>query len=222
MDQNIPFWQKASRPFHEQADQYDQWFEESSLLFRIELDALQKLECPLEAPMLEIGVGPGRFAEALHIGLGIDPAFAPLEKAAQRGVAACQAVGEFLPIQTGRLGTVFLLFTLCFLARPQEVFAECRRVLKPNGRVVLGIVPASSPWGKLLHAKKEEGHPFYQHARFYEVSLAMQWLAECGFEIVEERSTLRQPPDSLKDFEPSSPETHDSAGFVVLVAKKRA
>ncbi len=221
MDQNIPFWQKVARTFHEGADQYDQWFEESSLLFRIELDALQRLESPLEAPMLEIGVGPGRFAEALHIGLGIDPAFAPLEKAAKRGVAGCQAVGEFLPLQTGQLGTVFLLFTLCFLAHPGKAFAECHRVLKPKGHVVLGMVPASSTWGKLLHAKKEQGHPFYQFARFYDIPLAVKWLTECGFEIVEERSTLRQSPDSLKDFEFSLPGIHGSAGFVVLVARRR-
>ena len=92
----MPFWRKASQVFHDRAAQYDQWFEDSNLLFRIELDALQQLRSPLGVPSLELGVGPGRFAESLGVDMGIDPAFAPLIKAARRGIVPCQAVGEHL------------------------------------------------------------------------------------------------------------------------------
>ena len=222
MNHNIPFWRKASQVFHDRAVQYDQWYEDSDLLFRIELDALQRLKSPLAPLMLELGVGPGRFAAALGVAMGIDPAFAPLKKASRRGVASCQAVGEYLPVRTERLGTIFLLFTLCFLEHPQAVLAECFRALKPQGFLVLGMVPASSPWGKLLQVKKEQKHPFYRYARFYETAMAMKWLEESGFEIVEKRFTLMQPPDSLEEHEPSQPGLNELAGFVVLVGKKES
>lgn len=222
MDHNDTHWRKASQVFEEHASLYDQWFDESSLLFRIELDALKTLESPLGRPMCEIGVGPGRFAEALGVGMGIDPALAPLKIAGRRGIQSCQAVGEHLPLQSGRLGTIFILFTLCFLEHPQKVFTECFRALEVKGHLVLGMVPASSPWGKLLQTKKAQNHPFYRYALFRETAVAVQWLEEAGFTIVEERSTLLQPPGSLKEFEQSRPGPNDLAGFVVMVGRKNS
>ncbi len=60
------FWRQAARVFDERAAEYDAWFE-GSLLFAIEREALQELATPLLGPKLEIGVGPGRFAEALGV-----------------------------------------------------------------------------------------------------------------------------------------------------------
>ena len=57
------FWRQAAGVFDERAAEYDGWFEDS-LLFAIERGALQELDTPLLDPKLEIGVGPGRFAEA--------------------------------------------------------------------------------------------------------------------------------------------------------------
>ena len=72
-----PFWRQAAGVFDERAAEYDGWFEDS-LLFSIECAALQELVTPLLGPKLEVGVGPGRFAEALGVEFGVDPALAPL------------------------------------------------------------------------------------------------------------------------------------------------
>ncbi len=211
------FWRQAAQVFDERAEEYDAWFEES-LLFAIERAALQELVTPLLSPKLEVGVGPGRFAEALGVEFGIDPALAPLAFAKKRGVLVSQAVGEALPYAEESLRTVLLLFTFCFLADPCPVLRECRRVLKPGGHLVLGLIVADSPWGRMLRQKKQEGHPFYQHATVYAPSEAEGYLAECGFVVKERRSTLRQAPDALREMEYSQPGLVSQAGVAVLVA----
>ncbi|HIJ91006.1 MAG: methyltransferase domain-containing protein [Desulfobulbaceae bacterium] len=211
------FWRQAARVFDERAGEYDAWFEES-LLFAIERAALQELVTPLLSPKLEIGVGPGRFAEALGVEFGIDPALAPLAFAGKRGVRVGQAVGEALPFTGQSMQTVLLLFTFCFLADPRPVLQECRRVLKPGGHLVLGIIAADSSWGRMLRKKKEAGHPFYRHAGFYRPEEVEQYLVGSGFVVEEIRSSLMQPPESLREMEHSRAGLVSQAGFVVLVA----
>ncbi len=214
------FWRKVARVFDDRAAEYDGWYEDS-LLFRIELAALEDIRTRYAGPMVELGVGPGRFAEQLGVDFGIDPALAPLVLAAQRGVRACQATGEHLPFKAKSLGTVFLLFTLCFLARPQEVLRECARVLRPGGHLVLALVSGASPWGKFLAAKGAQGYPFYRFARFYAVDTALAWLTASGFVIVEQRATLQQPPEAVVSMERSVAGAPEGAGLIILVAARQ-
>lgn len=212
-------WREKAAVFEERAAEYDQWYE-GSQLFAIERKALTDLATPLLQPALEIGVGPGRFAEALGVGFGLDPAWSPLVLARARGVMTCQGVGERLPYRSGVFGTIALFFTLCFVAEPAAVLTECRRVLQPGGILLLGMVPAQSPWGKALAAKKAANHPFYRHARFYEVTEAETLLAGAGFMVVEQRSTLCQQPGAELQPEASRVGVALDAGFVVLVGRK--
>ena len=213
-------WRNASQIFHERATEYDQWFDES-LLYKIELQALQEIQTFLPGPKLEIGVGPGRFAHDLGIFFGIDPALNPLCIAKERGVAVCRAVGEALPVRTGSIGSLYILFALCFMADPQKVVAECYRDLQDKGMLVLGIINAESPWGAMLNQKKREGHPFYKYAMFYGTETVTKWFDESGFEVLEARSSLLQTPDKLKTTEISQTGIVEQAGFVVLVGCKR-
>lgn len=159
-------WRNSSAIFHSHAAEYDSWFADNPL-FTIETTAIRALPCVIQPPALEIGVGPGHFAAALGSNFGIDPAAAPLKKARERGILACQAIGEALPFCENSFATVSLFFTLCFLQNPATVLQESRRVLQRHGHLILGIVPATSVWGKYLQKKKEADHPFYQHAHFF-------------------------------------------------------
>lgn len=213
-------WQQTSRVFNERAAEYDGWFE-NSLLFDIELAALQELATDLPSPRIELGVGPGRFARQLDIGIGIDPAPAALLIAAERSILGIAGVGEYLPLQTASVGTLSILFALCFLTDPLRVFKECSRVLRSDGLLLVGFIPASGAWGEALTEKKKQKHPFYRHADFKTIGETKHLLEQAGFEVTGSRSTLRQSPKTLKDFEQPQPGVDERAGFCVLAAGKR-
>ena len=212
-------WRQKAEVFHERADEYDSWFEDS-LLFAIETEAVRSLPTPLQHPALEIGVGPGRFARALESGFGIDPAMAPLRIAAQRGITVCQAIGEALPFGAGSFARVSLFFTLCFVENPDAVVAEAHRVLRDKGQLILGFVPISGKWGEALEEKKSSGHPFYQYASFFSVKQVVELLEHKGFHISSSASTLYQEPGHVSLLETSKPTIDEKAGFIVLAAVK--
>ncbi len=116
---------KAAQPFNEHAREYDNWYD-SSPLFDIELEAIRATTVQLMQPGLEIGVGPGRFAQALNIEFGLDPALSPLQLAKDRSIISINGIGEQLPVRMQSIGTVFLFFTLCFLTDPEMVFRFLR------------------------------------------------------------------------------------------------
>ena len=207
-------------PFDRLAGEYDRWFENNAV-FGVELTCLQGMRQKLLEPRLEIGVGPGRFAEALGIGFGVDPAFGALRLAAKRGVLVLQAIGEALPFVSGRFGSVVLLFALCFVDDPAAVLREAYRVLVPAGMLVIGMVPAASPWGEAILEKKKAGSPFYSGVNLLEVGQALEFVREAGFAIVEQRCALLQPPRGFAG-EPDDREgSTAAAGFVVLVGRKQ-
>ncbi len=216
MTQGLP---KSSEVYHQRAKEYDSWFDDS-LLFDIETAAVRALSVPVASPALEVGVGPGRFAEALDSGFGIDPAFAPLEIAGTRDIRVCQAIGEALPFGNNTCARVSLFFTLCFVQNPAEVLSEASRVLQKDGQLILGFVPATSQWGKNLQQKKENGHPFYEHARFFTVEEVKRFLTKQGFLLKASVSSLYQAPGEVTQMESPQPGMDKDAGFVVLTASK--
>lgn len=213
-------WRQNSQVFDERAAEYDSWFD-NNLLFDIELAAIQTLNIHFTAPTLEVGVGPGRFAQALGISIGLDPAVTPLRLAQHRGIQGCQATAESFPFRSNSLNGVCLFFTLCFLYSPQLFLQECLRVLRRDAPLVVGLVPADGIWGQTLLQKKREGHPFYENARLFTVNQVQALLEEHGFRILRGVSTLYQPPTALTACEQPHAGLDEQAGFVVLEARPR-
>jgi SAM-dependent methyltransferase len=210
---------RAAKIFNDHAAEYDSWFADS-LVYDIELAALQSLQIMTAKPKLEIGVGPGYFARDLGVTFGLDPAIVPLKFATLRGIKSLQGVGEELPLRSRSIGTIYLLFTLCFATHPLKIIKECCRVLKEGECLIVGMIPAESGWGKCLAAKKEAGHIFYKEANFYTIETVRGWLSEVGFKVIDSRSTLYQAPEQLEQREKPRPGSDEAAGFVVLVARK--
>ncbi len=208
-------WKKCSHVFNTRADEYDSWFEDS-LLFAIEAAAIKALAVPVTTPALEIGVGPGRFAQELGSDFGIDPAYEPLQIASGRDIKVCQAVGESLPFARDSFSRVSLFFTLCFVQDPGQVLREAHRVLQEDGHFLLGFVPSTSQWGKALLRKKEAKHPFYQYARFFTIEDLEILVQDSGFSIHNAMSTLYQDLESVDTMEAPNPGMDEFAGFIVL------
>ena len=211
---------KAS-PFDTMALKYDAWFEgEGKFIFATEVEAFRKCLPLLPKPWIEVGVGSGRFAQALGIENGIDPSPNLLAIAKGRGINVSLAKGEECFFDEETFGTVFLIVTLCFVDSPLAVLQQLYRVLKPKGKLVLGLVLHDSPWGQFYISKKKEGHPFYKHANFYSYEEMVGLLQHTGFTVEKVLSTLFQKPGKVTAMEMPNEGLSPDAGFTVVVASK--
>lgn len=207
--------------FDSLAKSYDAWFEEKGkLIFAIEVSAFKEVLPYLPKPWLEVGVGSGRFAQALGIETGIDPSAKLLEIAKGRGITVFRAQGEEQFFNKETFGTVFLIVTLCFVDSPLVVLQEAHRILKPEGKIALGLVLRESPWGQFYLARKEEGHRFYKYATFYSYQEVADLLKHSNFATNKVISTLFQRPNEVKGMESPQEQFSPEAGFTILVASK--
>jgi ubiquinone/menaquinone biosynthesis C-methylase UbiE len=135
--------------FNKLANRYDAWFdsEKGKPLYESEVLCLRPLVAELSAPLLEIGVGTGRFATRFPGAIGLDPAVGALRMASKRGVPSILGVGEKLPFKDENFGGVLIILTLCFVKNPIEVLRESWRVLYQSVSLILGIIPEYSHWG---------------------------------------------------------------------------
>ena len=208
-------------PFDESVADYDAWYDEAGrLVFETELRALRKVLPSLPGPWLEVGVGTGRFAQALGIGTGVDIAVKMIEVASQRDTAVLLARGEQLPFGDRCFGAVFLITTMCFLEQPLSVLREVHRVLVPGGKLVLAVMPADSAWTQLYEELKRQGHPLYTHAIFRSYDELVNLIERGDFSVQNTVSTLLQRPDEVTRAESPQTDFRTGAGFAVIVAGK--
>ena len=145
------------QPFDSLAQSYDNWYDtrKGKQIFEAELECLQKV-CPVcQGRWLEVGVGTGLFASRMGIKEGIDPSFAMLELAASRGIITYQGNAEDLPFEAKSFDGILMAFTLCFIDSPDKALTQYHRILKDNGQLLVGLIPADSPWGKSYQEKKK-------------------------------------------------------------------
>jgi SAM-dependent methyltransferase len=126
----------------------------------------------------EIGSGSGNMALPLKRA-GFDvTAVEPLESgaalSARRGVTTICATLEELRLPDAGLRAVGMFDVLEHLAAPAELLGEVRRVLQPDGILVVTVPAAPALWSDLDEAL---GH----HRRYRRASLSAE-LRECGFD----------------------------------------
>jgi hypothetical protein len=97
---------------------------------------------------------------------------------------------------------------------------EAKRVLIPNGKLVLGLVLKESSWGQFYQQKKEEGHRFYRYATFYSCDEVVKLIVQAGFVTERIISTLFQKPGEVHRTENPREGYFPDAGFTIIVAGK--
>lgn len=204
-------------------DAYDRWYDtrEGAAVFRAELECLRSLHRKHSGRWLEIGVGTGRFAHSLNIAEGIDPSVEMLKVAAGRGVRTKAGTAEHIPFAEGTLDGILMALTLCFVADISSALQECRRVLRENGCLLLGVIPADRQWGQTYRKKADSGHPVYAAAHFRTITEVAGLVQDAGFALTSAESTLFWSPGENPQTEPRiesgiCPE----AGFIALFFQK--
>jgi len=209
--------------FDDLTEKYDSWYdsEDGRPLYESELLCLRPLIENAPKPILEIGVGTGRFAMHFPDVTGIDPSINALRMAEKRGVKIVHGYGENLPFEDETFGCILIIVTLCFVQNPLVVLKEAKRVLKKDGCIIIGLVPKDSPWGIFYEEKKKQGHPFYSRARFYTRKDVEKMLQKCGMKITNFRSTLLQRPQENPHVEAPVEGFFKKAGFICIEAKNK-
>ncbi|MCK9356041.1 MAG: methyltransferase domain-containing protein [Dehalococcoidia bacterium] len=183
-------------PFDHVAAKYDAWYDspEGRALFDQEVEALLLVKGRVPGRWLEVGVGTGRFASAFGVEDGVDPSQSMRNLAAQRGIHAREGAAEALPYDDGSFDGVLVVATLCFTTDPAQSLREFLRVLRPEGTLVIGLIPSASPWGQEYARKGAAGHPLFSHARFLDVDETVRMAADAGLILTDAASALLQPP----------------------------
>ena len=200
------------------AARYDEWFERHPAVHQSEILALREF-LPTAGFGLEIGVGGARFAAPLGISVGLDPSMAMLRHAQKRGIEVVAGRAEVLPFRRASFDGVLIVTTLCFVDSPREMLREAGRILKPNGRLVIGFVDRDSPLGRDYLAHQAESE-FYLNARFHSAIDVQQLLQETDFRIVGWGQTLRGPAQETSEVE-AVEDGYGRGAFVVVAAEKR-
>ncbi len=186
--------------FDQYAKNYDQWYERpfGGSVFGLEVACLKRVISPFYLS-LEVGVGSGRFAQALGIQYGLDSSMELLKLARQRGICGVLGRAETLPFKSSSFDLVLMVVSVCFFEEPLRAFKEAHRVLKDDGYLVLGLVLSDSPWADFYKEKAKRGHPIYSHARFYSFGELSSILARASFRVEMACTTLFE---ELQDQEP--------------------
>ncbi len=194
---------------------YDAWYEKNKFAYLSELEAIKQV-LPEKGKGLEIGVGTGRFAQALGIKFGIDPSIEMLKIAKKRGINVRLGDGEQLPFKNDTFDYVAIIITICFVRDPQKVIEESCRVLKNGGKIIIGIVDKDSFLGK-FYQKKES--VFYGKAKFFSTAELTNLIKNTGFNGFCYYQTLFELSDKVNSIE--KPQNGFGKGsFVVISAAK--
>ncbi|KAF5411934.1 MAG: class I SAM-dependent methyltransferase [Euryarchaeota archaeon] len=175
-------------PFEENCAEYDLWFDENRFVYLSELNALRHFIRHGEMGV-EIGVGTGRFAAPLGIGVGIDPSLRMGEVASERGISFVRGVAESLPFRGEEFDFALMMVTICFVDDVKRSFDEVYRVLTVNGSLIVGFIDKYSFLGR-TYLHKKENSKFYRYARFYSVDEVMAGLRYAGFRKFEMIQTI--------------------------------
>lgn len=205
-------------PFEAHHQRYEAWFGKHAAAYISELLALRPF-VPWQGRGIEIGVGSGRFAAPLGVQVGLDPSRAMLAYAMARGIEVVQGAAEALPFAAASFDHVLVVTTICFVDSPDEMLAEVHRILKPNGRLVIGFVDRDSALGQDYLAHQFE-NVFYREATFYSAAEVERLLKAGGFAITAWGQTLALPLAETRDIEPLRAGRGQCAFAVVAAARQ--
>jgi len=206
-------------PFNNHVAEYEAWYKKYPYVFKSEVAAIKELMPKGEnIHAIEIGLGTGRFAKALGIKEGIEPAENMRALAEKKGIFVMNAVAENLPYKTLQSDVVLMNFCISYFEDLPEAFKEAFRVLKRGGCLIIGFIDKNSRIGKYYEDRKSESI-FYKQANFYSVSKVQKELKKAGFKEFYYSQTLFHDLDKIKSIEMPLP-GYGKGSFILIKAIK--
>ncbi|MDC5695867.1 class I SAM-dependent methyltransferase [Intrasporangium calvum] len=122
-----------------------------SLLAQDSVRQLQRWISLRDATVIDVGGGPGYFADAFAAAgaryAGLDPDVGELNARGEAGRNMLRASGLALPLRSGAVDVAYSSNVLEHVRTPEEMADELVRVTRPGGLVYLSWTPWLSPWG---------------------------------------------------------------------------
>jgi SAM-dependent methyltransferase len=206
-------------PFNDHVAEYEAWYEKYPYVFKSEVAAIKELMPKGEnIHGIEVGLGTGRFAKALGIKEGIEPAENMRAVAEKKGIFVINAVAENLPYKAVRFDFVLMNFCISYFEDLEKAFKEAFRVLKWEGCLIVGFIDKNSQIGMYYEDRKPESI-FYKQANFYSVNRVQRELKKAGFKELQFSQTLFHDLDKIESIEMSLP-GYGKGSFVLIKAIK--
>jgi ubiquinone/menaquinone biosynthesis C-methylase UbiE len=206
-----------TEPFDKYLNEYEEWFIEHRFVYESELEAVRHF-IPKNKKGIEIGIGTGRFALPFGITEGVEPSASMRKFAVQKGLTVYEGTAEEIPLPNESYDFALMVTTICFIDDVQEALREVKRILKPDGSFIIGLVNKNSPLGKTYEKLKEQ-NKFYRYATFYSAEEVKELLEENGFTNIEIVQTVFGELSDVKSIQQYKTE-YGEGGFVVISANR--
>ncbi|GLI16015.1 class I SAM-dependent methyltransferase [Neomoorella thermoacetica] len=225
--------------FDRKAGDYDDWYTRplGALVDRVEKEPIYAYLDPHAGEhILDVGCGTGNFSlELARRGVkvtGIDISDPMLAKARKKAADAGLAI-EFLhadamnlPFGDNTFDKIVSVTALEFAPELKAVLEESYRVLKPGGRMVIGLIGGNSLWSRHYEARAaREPDCLFRYARFYTLD---ELLAAMPGKNVQGKAVLFFGPDfdgtkvdeALAIEAAAAREGRTNGGFITAVSYK--
>jgi len=112
-----------------------------------------------------------------------------------------------------------MVITLSFLKDANQVITESGRVLKNNGKLIIGFIDRESNLGRSYKIKKGKKRKFYKKAKFYSPEEVIELLKRHNFGNFAVFQTIFQPLEKIKRIEKIK-KGFGKGAFVVISGRK--
>jgi SAM-dependent methyltransferase len=164
----------------------------------------QQRQRGLTLRIIDVGCGDGSYLGALGADrcVGMDISGAALRESKRRGLAAvrgtvCAGERPTAPFADHSFSVITSFHFLEHVADPRPVLAELRRILHPDGDLILQV-PNKDSWQARLLGRRWAGLDVPRHLVNYSARTLCRVLEESGFEVVRQSHfSLRDNPTTL-------------------------
>jgi hypothetical protein len=195
--------------------------EKERLLSQIEGRAFRPITPFSPKPWVQLSVHDGKPARLRPISREMDIHEDSLKVGGEKGTNWASGKEEAIPLPSGEIGSLLILMSPCPSRRLKRLLQEANRVLKREGRILIGFIPRNSSWGKIYFAQEQRGASACpRRLRPHSLKEMEHRVMQAGFSLQGISSTLFQQPGKLKAVENPMVGYHPRAGYLVLIGEK--